>query len=548
MHAHHDVRLLDRLPERIEFGQGERATTLPGGYGRGVQQEGFGTVLHDELELLQGLVEDGKADHGRRVHRVGEVVGPVLEHPAIEGAEDDLNGVGVIRQPFLHAGGERGPDERPVDAHVLHEGQTRLGVEEGIDGRDAAPVLRVGLGSPWRCDPGEGGVGYEVADLVLERDLGAIVDLDVLDDALEFARDEFRQGIGVLVHVVVGIEHRVGQSPLAQVDERIGNVFLSHGPPSTAAWPHAAPRLDMLPRSKQHCWADAQKVEKGRGRGNSGRGHLGVRGSGVQPSRNGGQGRRRPVRQLLSGIKVVELSEGIAGSYCGKLFADLGADVRQGGASRRRRAAAPGERRSRFRRAVPGRRVPAPQHQQAQHGRRCGDGRGPSAAWKRLLSGAHLVIEETGRGRLGTWGMTWSAVHELWPALCVVSISGFGATGPYAGYAWDDLVVQTMSDALVRPRSDDGPVRLPGHLALAPGGQHGGPGCAGGCHQRRVHRHRMLRRLRRPRGSVDPSGAGDHAAGVPVPGRRARTEPGRARHARRSSRAACTPAQTATSP
>ncbi len=76
------------------------------------------------------------------------------------------------------------------------------------------------------------------------------------------------------------------------------------------------------------------------------------------------------------------------------------------------------------------------------------------------------MIEETGRGRLGTWGLTWSTVHALWPALSVVSISGFGATGPYAGYAWDDLVVQTMSDALVRPRSDDGPVRLPGHLGL----------------------------------------------------------------------------------
>ena len=33
------------------------------------------------------------------------------------------------------------------------------------------------------------------------------------------------------------------------------------------------------------------------------------------------------MRQLLSGINVVELAEGIAGSYCGKLFADLGADV-----------------------------------------------------------------------------------------------------------------------------------------------------------------------------------------------------------------------------
>ena len=49
-------------------------------------------------------------------------------------------------------------------------------------------------GSPRRCwgsaavtpggrHPGEGGIGDEVADLVLDRHLGAIVDLDVLDDA-----------------------------------------------------------------------------------------------------------------------------------------------------------------------------------------------------------------------------------------------------------------------------------------------------------------------------------------------------------------------------
>ena len=76
------------------------------------------------------------------------------------------------------------------------------------------------------------------------------------------------------------------------------------------------------------------------------------------------------------------------------------------------------------------------------------------------------MIEETGGGRPRAWGMTWNDLHERWPALSVVRISGFGATGPYAGYEWDDIVVQTMSDALVRPRSDDGPVRLPGHLAL----------------------------------------------------------------------------------
>ena len=33
------------------------------------------------------------------------------------------------------------------------------------------------------------------------------------------------------------------------------------------------------------------------------------------------------MRRALSDLTVVELAEGVAGSYCGKLFADLGADV-----------------------------------------------------------------------------------------------------------------------------------------------------------------------------------------------------------------------------
>jgi len=170
------------------------------------------------------------------------------------------------------------------------------------------------------------------------------------------------------------------------------------------------------------------------------------------------------VQHLLSGINVVELAEGISGSYCGKLFADLGAEVVK---------------------------VEAPTGDELRHQESVATGpdglfRGgaflhlntnkrstivaPTASGRErlesLLGGAQLVIEETGRGRLGTWGMTWNDIHELWPELSVVSISGFGATGPYAEYAWEDVVVQTMSDAVVRPRTDDGPVRLPGHLGL----------------------------------------------------------------------------------
>ena len=93
------------------------------------------------------------------------------------------------------------------------------------------------------------------------------------------------------------------------------------------------------------------------------------------------------MRQLLSGIKVVELAEGIAGSYCGKLFADLGADVVKVEASAAT-SCATGRAPPATRTACSGRCLPAPEHQQAQHGDR--RRRRPTAVsdWNASSSGA----------------------------------------------------------------------------------------------------------------------------------------------------------------
>jgi crotonobetainyl-CoA:carnitine CoA-transferase CaiB-like acyl-CoA transferase len=171
------------------------------------------------------------------------------------------------------------------------------------------------------------------------------------------------------------------------------------------------------------------------------------------------------VRQLLSGIDVVELAEGVAGSYCAKLFADLGAHVckveQPVGDELRHRSSSAADADGLYRGG-------AFVHLNTNKHSVVIDGAGVvrAEALEQLLGRAHLVVEESGRAPLSAWGLTWDDLHARWPGLSVVSISGFGATGPYAGYAWDDLVVQTMADALVRPKSDDGPVRLPGHLGL----------------------------------------------------------------------------------
>ena len=172
------------------------------------------------------------------------------------------------------------------------------------------------------------------------------------------------------------------------------------------------------------------------------------------------------MRQLLSGITVVELAEGIAGSYCGKLFADLGADVVKvespsGDELRHRTSTARGPdglfRGGAFLHANTNKRSTVIDPATAE---------GRARVRLLLLRRSQLVIESSGRSDLDSWGLTWDGIHEDSPGLSVVSISGFGATGPYAGYRWDDLIVQAVSGAMVHGGTDEGPVRLPGHLGL----------------------------------------------------------------------------------
>jgi crotonobetainyl-CoA:carnitine CoA-transferase CaiB-like acyl-CoA transferase len=172
------------------------------------------------------------------------------------------------------------------------------------------------------------------------------------------------------------------------------------------------------------------------------------------------------MRQLLSDITVIELAEGVAGSYCGKLFADLGATVlkveRPGGDPLRRDPAAP---------TIPpgGTRTGAVLHLQLNKRSVVIDPDRPADVerlWS-LAANADLVIEALPEGgSLGEWGRTWDDLHAALPALSVVAISGFGATGPYASYKWDDITVQAFAGSLLlQNRSDQDPVKLPGAVA-----------------------------------------------------------------------------------
>lgn len=147
----------------------------------------------------------------------------------------------------------------------------------------------------------------------------------------------------------------------------------------------------------------------------------------------------------LAGIRVIDMADD-RGELCGRLFADLGADVvllEPPGGARARQAPpfAPDGRSSlyfAFRNA--GKRgVTADVFTDA--GRE---------ALHRLLDGADVWIESTAPGLLARHGLSPERVLERHPGLIITSITDFGQTGPYRDFAGTDMIGYAMGGMLYR--------------------------------------------------------------------------------------------------
>ena len=243
VHADHDVELLDPLPEGVELGQRERLAALPGGYRRDADQEDLRPALVDVLELLERRpVAGGEADDRRGVDGIGVHVGPVLVHPLVERVHDRDGEIRVVGDALLERAREGRPEQRTVDAHVLHQLEPRLRVEEGVDtGHDArlhaggragdgtavAALRDVAAVAARHRDPVERGVRDVLGDVIPQCELGAAADLDVLDRTFVLRREELRERVLGLVEVVVGVEGLVGQPAFVDVDQVLADVV--HG-------------------------------------------------------------------------------------------------------------------------------------------------------------------------------------------------------------------------------------------------------------------------------------------------------------------------------
>ena len=159
----------------------------------------------------------------------------------------------------------------------------------------------------------------------------------------------------------------------------------------------------------------------------------------------------------FTGLKVVDLSQGVAGPYCGMLLAQHGADVIKveptgEGDWARTLGRRYGEHTAYSIATNLGKRSIALDLKSDE---------GKDVLW-RLVQGADVLIEGFRPGVLDRLGFGYAAVAKREPRILYLSVSGFGQTGPLAGRPAMDPVLQAFSGLMIDNKGEDGiPHRVP---------------------------------------------------------------------------------------
>lgn len=145
------------------------------------------------------------------------------------------------------------------------------------------------------------------------------------------------------------------------------------------------------------------------------------------------------MKQALHGVKVLDLTQVMAGPFCTLLLGDLGADVVKieppSGDSTRGMGGRQGTESTSFWAMNRNKRgmVLNLKHPQAQ------------ALARRLAVWTDIWVENYRPGVMDAFGLGYDDLRQINPGLIYASVSGFGATGPYAKKGGFDLVAQGMS-------------------------------------------------------------------------------------------------------
>jgi len=191
----------------------------------------------------------------------------------------------------------------------------------------------------------------------------------------------------------------------------------------------------------------------------------------------------------LHELRVVEISDRIAGSYCGKLLVDAGAQVRkieppQGDSLRRYSATGS---------PVPdGPHGPcSPFYSYLNAGKRSMTVAAGSDRYRTEVAGADVIVATAGRSQAAALGIDPQRLLAASPRAIIVTISDFGWTGPHADRAASEFTLQAWAGSPgFRGDPAGPPISIGGDLGEYMGGvyaafgvlavrrrvEHGGPG------------------------------------------------------------------------
>jgi crotonobetainyl-CoA:carnitine CoA-transferase CaiB-like acyl-CoA transferase len=155
--------------------------------------------------------------------------------------------------------------------------------------------------------------------------------------------------------------------------------------------------------------------------------------------------------RALEGLRVLDVTQVMAGPFCAMQLCDMGADVIKveppGGDSSRRMAGAVG--------------TDSPSFNAVNRGKRgivldlkAAPGQD---AFRALVARADVLIENYRPGVMRAFGFDYASLAPHHPSLIYASISGYGATGPGAGKGGFDLVAQGTSGIMSVTGEPGGP-------------------------------------------------------------------------------------------
>lgn len=159
----------------------------------------------------------------------------------------------------------------------------------------------------------------------------------------------------------------------------------------------------------------------------------------------------------LKGIRVLDLSRFVSGPWCALQLGDMGAEVikvERPGTGDNARQCGPFHRDESLYYAMYNR-------NKKSIALDLRSSRGQEV-FERLIVWADVVVENFRPGVLKKMGMPYERMQELNPRVVLVSISGFGQEGPFAGRPCFDTIAQAASGLMSMTGEPDGPPMITG--------------------------------------------------------------------------------------